>query len=91
MVFTNLTNNGSLHHFRESRGPVHPPNFTPTVTASMRVLTPLTTKHTSRQSNPTKHPARDVKGAVTSKTTNAAKHLVRPMVLRGISNPNVKF
>ncbi|KAF8559732.1 kinase-like protein [Imleria badia] len=41
----------------------------------MRVLTPLTTKHTSRQSRPTKHPNRDVKGAVTSKTTNAAKHL----------------
>ncbi|KAI9571383.1 kinase-like domain-containing protein [Boletus coccyginus] len=39
----------------------------------MRLLTPSTTKHTSKQSGSTKHPARNVKGVTTSKGANAAK------------------
>ncbi|KAG8217671.1 kinase-like domain-containing protein [Butyriboletus roseoflavus] len=39
----------------------------------MRLPTPLTTKHASKQCRPTKHPARDVKGITMSKSADAVK------------------
>ena len=66
----NSINNGILHHFRDSRRTITRP---PLVTVSMRLQTPLTTKHSPKQISPTKHPARDVKRSAILKSANNVK------------------